>query len=401
MHRSPSILFFFAAALLSALAHTTFFGWLSRSFPAVANHRRRFFFALPFVAIVPSLTRALVLRWPGAVASTLTAFGLLELMFVVACMGPIAFVRGIGRVKFGALPVLPATPPAPAAASRPSAKEAPPDLGRRRAFEAIGGAAMVGATGVALGWGTTAGRHDYVVREIPVKIPGLPKELDGYVIAQMSDIHSGTFVGEREFRQAAEILRKIRPDLLAVTGDTVDMDARHAPPIARALADNAPRDGVVAILGNHDYYSGAAAVSQAMRDAGILLLVNDARILRPGDGGGFALIGLDDAWARDYGGHGQDWKRATASLPSELPRILLAHQPRAFLQAQGKVALQLSGHTHGGQIEPGNMLMRGFVAGRYEQGGSTLYVNSGFGVAGPPARIGVPPEITKVILVAA
>ncbi len=142
-------------------------------------------------------------------------------------------------------------------------------------------------------------------------------------------------------------------------------------------------------------------MSAAVRAAGVGLLVNDSRVIRPGDGGGFALVGLDDMWSAARGGPGPDLAGATASVAPDLPRILLAHQPAAFPLAAGKVALQLSGHTHGGQIRPANLLLPGPVAGRYERDGSVLYVNSGFGVAGPPARLGVPPEITKVVLVAA
>jgi uncharacterized protein len=87
-----------------------------------------------------------------------------------------------------------------------------------------------------------------------------------------------------------------------------------------------------------------------------------------------------------------------------LPRILLAHQPSYFREAAGRVALQLSGHTHGGQINPGfrpaDLLME-FVHGRYEREGSTVWVNRGFGVAGPPSRVGAPPEITKIVIVSA
>ena len=106
-------------------------------------------------------------------------------------------------------------------------------------------------------------------------------------------------------------------------------------------------------------------------------------------------------WSQPFGGVGPNLAAAMASLPSDVARILLAHHPEEFELSAGRVALQLSGHTHGGQITPANLLMRGLVAGRYDRDGSVLYVNRGFGVGGPPARIGVPPEITKLVLVAA
>jgi predicted MPP superfamily phosphohydrolase len=132
--------------------------------------------------------------------------------------------------------------------------------------------------------------------------------------------------------------------------------------------------------------------------------VNEGRMIRPGDGGGFALLGVDDLWAARSGGAGPDLARAIASVRPDAARVLLAHQPNFFPFARGKVGLQLSGHTHGGQINPGfrpaDWIMR-YVAGRYEDSGTTMWVNRGFGVAGPPSRVGSPPEVTKVVLVSA
>ena len=188
------------------------------------------------------------------------------------------------------------------------------------------------------------------------------------------------------------------------TGDLVDFDSRFAAKLAAELARLAPRDGVFAVLGNHDYYAGRAGVAKALRDAGIQLLLNEGRTIRADDGGGFALLGVDDLWASRYDGAGPDLARAVSMVRADAPRILLAHQPAYFDRASGQVALQLSGHTHGGQINPGfrptELFMR-YIAGKYERGGSMLWVNRGFGVAGPPARIGAPPEVTKIVLVAA
>ena len=137
------------------------------------------------------------------------------------------------------------------------------------------------------------------------------------------------------------------------------------------------------------------------------VLSNESVRLRAGDGGGFALLGVDDHQGRagrSPGFRGPDLYAAGRGLDAEVPRILLAHQPRYFKEAAGRVALQLSGHTHGGQINPGFRpaeLVMDFVAGRYERGGSTLWVNRGFGVAGPPSRVGAPPEVTKIVIVAA
>ena len=269
-------------------------------------------------------------------------------------------------------------------------------VSRRAAIERVAGAAVFGVTGSALAWGSVRGRHAFEIREVVVKVAGWPRALDGYVIAQISDIHVGAFVGDRELDEGFELVKRIRPDLLVATGDLVDFLADMTDPLAKRLLSTDARDGAYAILGNHDHYAGADEVSANLRRAGVNLLVNESVTLRGGDGGGFLLGGVDD-----YGGH-PDLVRTFGKASPHLPRILLAHQPRYFKVAASAVALQLSGHTHGGQINPGfrpaDFLME-FVDGRYDRAGSTLWVNRGFGVAGPPARILAPPEVSKIVIV--
>jgi hypothetical protein len=318
----------------------------------------------------------------------------------------LAGARGAGRlVRRARTRTTRVDPPtdetAPAAAPAPApAAEA---IGRRLALTRVGGIGVYGLTGSALGWGMARGRHAFEIDELVVKIPGLPRALDGYTLAQISDIHVGVFVGEREIDEGLARLAEVRADLVVVTGDLVDFETAYAPLLARALGRLRPRDGVVGILGNHDHYAGAAEVVSVMREAGVEILVNRGRVVRPDDGGGFALLGVDDLSSRKRGARGPSLEAALADVPGDLPRVLLAHQPMYFESTRGQVALQLSGHTHGGQINPGfrpaGMLMR-YVAGRYTRAGSTLYVNRGFGVAGPPSRVGAPPEVTKVVLVA-
>ena len=207
----------------------------------------------------------------------------------------------------------------------------------------------------------------------------------------------------RELGEGLALVRSARPDLIVVTGDLVDVDAAFAAPVAARLAALPSRDGITAILGNHDYYAGADAVAAALRAAGITVLVNEGRRIRAADAGGFALLGVDDLFAMRRGRAGPLLGQALATVPSELPRILLSHQPVTVDDWAGEVALQLSGHTHGGQINPGfspAALMMKYVAGAYAVGGTTLYVNRGFGTVGAPVRVGAPPEVTRIVLVA-
>ncbi len=167
------------------------------------------------------------------------------------------------------------------------------------------------------------------------------------------------------------------------------------------------RDGIVVVPGNHDYYTGIDEVVAACERAGALVLRNGGRLVGE-PGAHFALLGVDDpAGTRHYdpGGPGSDLPAALAALPAaaDVPRVLLCHNPAYFYVAAGQVDLQLSGHTHGGQIDfgvnPARLALgHPFIAGRYERAGSRLYVNRGFGTAGPPARVGAPPEVTRIVL---
>jgi predicted MPP superfamily phosphohydrolase len=277
-------------------------------------------------------------------------------------------------------------------------------MSRRQLVEATSGVALLGATGSMLAWGVVRGRHEFELREVPVRIAGLPPALDGYVIVQVSDIHTGTYVGDRELDEGLAVVRRARPDLVVATGDLVDFDARFAPKVARKLVDLGPRDGIFAVLGNHDYYADCDDVAAALRAGGVNLLVDEGRVIRPREAGGFALLGVDDQWSVRYRRAGPRLGRALGMVPAELPRVLLSHQPSTVDRWAGQVALQLSGHTHGGQINPGfrpaDLFLR-YVAGIYQVGGTTLYVNRGFGTVGTPSRVGAPPEVTRLVLVAA
>jgi len=255
-----------------------------------------------------------------------------------------------------------------------------------------------------IGWGMVRGRHAFEMSEVPIRIPGLPRQLDGYVIAQVSDIHAGGNVGERDLDEGLALVTKARADLLVVTGDVVDVEPRLAGLVARKLMNLAPRDGVFAALGNHDYYSGALRVTSALRAAGVQVLVNDGRMIRPGDAGGFALLGVDDRGAKRFKGAGPRLDVALTRVLPDRPRVLLSHQPVTVHDWAGQVALQLSGHTHGGQINPGSRTLNFFfeyLAGLYQVKGTSLYVNRGFGTVGPPSRVGSPPEVTRIVLVSA
>jgi predicted MPP superfamily phosphohydrolase len=384
-------MFVVASILLMLGPPCVVYAWATRTFPWLARRRWVVVAALvAFVAIQP-MTHGLVVWTHWAAADALHLGAMLAGVALAMTSLPLGLVIAvswaIGRSR------------------RRREREADGDgMSRRQVVEASVGVALFGATGAAIGWGMARGRHEYRVVEVPVRIPGLPRALDGYVILQVSDIHAGTFVDEGQIAEGLALAQRARPDLVVVTGDIVDFDPAYAPRIARAIGDLPAPDGIYASLGNHDYYTGRREVVDALRACGIETLVNAGRVIRPADGGGFALLGVDDLSGRRFGGSGPDLRAALAGVRGELPRILLSHQPPTVDRWAGQVALQLSGHTHGGQINPGGMLMRPlfeYVAGAYAVGGTTLYVNRGFGTVGPPARIGVPPEVARIVLVAA
>lgn len=272
---------------------------------------------------------------------------------------------------------------------------------RRETFAKIGGGAIVAASATPLVLGVVRTRFEAEVIEVPIKLPKLPRALDGFTIVQVSDIHIGAYLGERELRYAEDLVAGCRPDLVVMTGDLVHLRPRYLPEgcdWVRRLGTRA-RHGVLSILGNHEYYVGRHDVLTAFQRAGLDLLINESRVIA-----GLGFAGVDDEYSK-RAGFGPDVPRALAKLRDDVPRILLAHQPTTFTDATGLVDLQLSGHTHGGQIAPfgplvASAMFRGRCAGLYRSGGSTLYVNRGFGTSGPPSRVAVRPEITKIVLLA-
>jgi hypothetical protein len=379
-------------------AHVFVALWLVETIPWLRTRKRAVVYVTLGLYLLTPAGRLAVLVSRSDLVPWVFAVGLMEWAIVLLGAVPLGLMR-VGLLLVDRLSPTRRAPP-------PDAPEAgtPPLLTRREVASRAAGLLALSTSTAVLGWGMVRGRHAFVLEEVAVRMPGLPRALDGYTIAQISDVHAGAFVGDRELREGLSLVRAIRPDIVVVTGDLVDFDGRHAPWLGSELAKLPTRDGVFAILGNHDYYAGADVVADAMRSAGLDMLVNEGRTIRATDGGGFALLGVDDSWARRSGGPGPDLARAEAMVRGDAPRVLLAHQPNYFDTASARVGLQLSGHTHGGQINPGfrpgELFMR-YLAGRYENRGSTLWVNRGFGVAGPPSRVGAPPEVTKIILVAA
>lgn len=247
-----------------------------------------------------------------------------------------------------------------------------------------------------------------VARVVRVDIPlrGLPAELEGFAIAQISDIHVGATIRAPYVRRIVQAANGLRPDMVAITGDLVDGSVADIAMHVRPLVGLVSRHGTFFVTGNHEYYSGAQAWVAALRGMGMRVLMNEHAVLRHA-GRELVVAGVADYSAERFdAGHRSDPLRAVAGAPADAAaRVLLAHQPRsAALAAEAGFDLQLSGHTHGGQFLPWNLfvpLQQPFVAGLHRQGAMWVYVSRGTGYWGPPTRFGVPSEITLLRLVRA
>lgn len=240
-------------------------------------------------------------------------------------------------------------------------------------------------------------------RQIDVAIDGLPAAFDGYRVLQLTDIHASRLLTGDWMSKVVAESNALKPDLVVITGDLVDGSVSARANDVRALGQLRAPDGVIAITGNHEYYGQYAQWMPAFRALGMQVLENShTQVTR--DGAGLTIAGVTDPVAARYGLPMPDLKAALAGADPKAPVILLDHRPvQARANAAQGVKLQLSGHTHGGHIVGMDQLVKrangGYVSGRYDVDGMTLYVSNGAGLwPGFAARLGVPSEITLVTL---
>ncbi|HIX39539.1 MAG TPA: metallophosphoesterase [Candidatus Desulfovibrio intestinigallinarum] len=254
--------------------------------------------------------------------------------------------------------------------------------------------------------GTHAALRVPPVTPVEIVVPGLPAAWDGLTVAQLSDVHaSKTFPGNW-LAGVVDAVNAARPDLIVITGDLFDGTPRQRFDDLRPLRRLRAPLGVYACPGNHEYYSGLTAWRPRFSSLGILLLENDHVLLRR-NGAELILAGLSDDVAERFDLPRPDIRQALGSAEASLPLILMAHRPHLVEQlkqlSRPGAALQLSGHTHGGQVFGLDLLVRrvnkGYLRGLYELGPVRLYISTGTALwSGFPLRLGVPSEIPLITL---
>ncbi|MYU23459.1 metallophosphoesterase [Streptomyces sp. SID8352] len=290
----------------------------------------------------------------------------------------------------------PASSGPPGAASAPGGAS-PLALPSRRLFVSR----VVAGTAVAVAAGTVAqGTYGVLrgprVKRVTVPLAKLPRAAHGYRIAVVSDVHLGPLLGRGFARTVVDTINSTQPDLIAVVGDLVDGSVKDLGPAAAPLAGLRARHGAYFVTGNHEYFSGAAQWVEEVRRLGLVPLEN-ARTELPH----FDLAGVNDL-AGEGEGQGPDFARALGDRDRARACVLLAHQPVQIHDAVDHgVDLQLSGHTHGGQLWPGSLIAGAAnptLAGLDRYGDTQLYVSRGAGAWGPPTRVGAQSDITVIEL---
>ncbi|MEU7726270.1 metallophosphoesterase [Streptomyces sp. NPDC040724] len=352
--------------------------------------------------------------WPGYLWLAVLLYLTLT-MLVAEPIRALLLRRLAHRVPSGAVagPPAPQTVPraaAPQPAPEPDREPAPASVAAATADPAAAGleltrrrfvARAVGGAAAAVALGTVAtGTHGVLrgpsVRRVQVPLAKLPRAAHGFRIAVVSDVHLGPVLGRAHAQRIVDTVNRTQPDLIAIVGDLVDGSVPDLGPSAEPLRGLSARHGSYFVTGNHEYFSGAQQWIDHVRELGLTPLENARRALPH-----FDLAGVNDIQG-ELEGSGPDFQAALGDRDRTRAAVLLAHQPVVIHDAvRHGVDLQLSGHTHGGQLWPGNYLAElanPTVAGLERYGDTQLYVSRGAGAWGPPVRVGAPSDITVVEL---
>ncbi|WP_306749849.1 metallophosphoesterase [Saccharothrix yanglingensis] len=348
-----------------------------------------------------------VVAWPGflwlaGVFYLTVLLGLLEVPRLV-------LLRRARRGRVPATVGAPHTTPGVTPDTAVDAGEVPPDPvpeapevdeGRRlflaRSLAVAGGVAAAGI----VTYGATRALGDPVVKRVPVTLGKLDPRLSGYRIAVVSDIHLGPLLGRSHTERIVRMINEQQVDLVAIVGDLVDGSVEELGEAAAPLRDLVSTHGSFFVTGNHEYYSGAEQWIAEVERLGVNALRNE-RLTIERAGATFDLAGVNDVNGASFD-DAPDFARALDGRDTSTPVVLLAHQPVQVREAAGHgVDLQLSGHTHGGQMFPFHLavgLQQPVRSGLETIDGTQVYTSNGAGFWGPPVRVGAPPDISVVEL---
>lgn len=281
----------------------------------------------------------------------------------------------------------------------------PFDPGRRQFIIQAMNLGILGLTGGLSAYGIVQARRKPIIEEVTVPIAGLPAGLEGFRIAQISDLHIGPTIKAAFVQTVVEQVQALKADMIALTGDLVDGSVDHLSGDVAPLAALEAPYGKFFITGNHEYYAGVEHWVDEVARLGFTNLLNEHQVLNVG-GAQLTVAGVTDLHAHQvHPPHRTDPDKALAGAPADSIKLLLAHQPGSIFDARRLgVHLQLSGHTHGGQMRPFDYVVakaHPYLRGLHDHDGTWIYVNRGTGYWGPPLRLGVPSEITLLRLTAA
>jgi predicted MPP superfamily phosphohydrolase len=350
-----------------------------------------------------SLDTAALLEWPAFIWLAVAFY----LFVTLLALEPVRLVARLAlRRQQAAVPVPagagPGGHPSGEPAEEPARAAEPPDASRRL-FLARGLAVTAGVVAVGtVGTGAVLAA-DPVVRRVPVTLSRLDPALDGLRIVTFSDAHLSAMFRRRRVEELVELVNEQRPDVVAIVGDLVDAPVEELREDVAPLMDLVSAQGVFFVTGNHEYFTDTDGWMRHLPTLGMEVLRNERVALRRG-GASLDLAGIDDRIAAGSGvpGHGADLDAALDGRDDATPVVLLAHQPVMVEQArEAGVDLQLSGHTHGGQLWPFDYAVRldqPAVQGLSRVGDTQLYVTTGAGSWGPPVRVGARPEVAVVEL---
>jgi hypothetical protein len=262
---------------------------------------------------------------------------------------------------------------------------------------------ILATAALSTGYGIAEAKQTPQVKEVPVLIPHLPAQFEGFQIVQITDMHISPTFRRPCVEEIVAVVNTLNADIVALTGDLVDGTVEQLADDAAPLGNIKSAMGNYFVTGNHEYYSGAMEWIEEIRRLGFSVLINEHRIITR-DKRKMLLAGVTDyREGRMLPDHQSDPHKAMKAAPKTDVKILLAHQPKnIFDAARAGYDLQISGHTHGGQFFPWNLLVRfaqPYVSGLHTHQNTRIYVSRGTGYWGPPLRVGSPSEITLIKLI--